>query len=133
MAKKAAAEKKALAIGVVGNAATLFWEAYDKGFEPDIVTEMCPCHDPLSYIPEGYTPAEAEDLRVADRDGYLEKARQSMVKQLKAMNAFSKKEGIQVFEYGTSIRKECRDAGMPEEEAMTIPGFVAEYIRPLVL
>ena len=41
------------------------------------------------------------------------------------------KTGIQVFEYGTSIRKECRDAGMPEEEAMTIPGFVAEYIRPL--
>jgi urocanate hydratase len=131
MAKQAAGEKRALAIGVVGNAATLFWEAYDKGFEPDIVTEMCPCHDPLSYIPEGFTPAEAEDLRVADRDRYLEKARQSMVKQLRAMNALSKKKGIQVFEYGTSIRKECRDAGMPEAEAMTIPGFVAEYIRPL--
>jgi urocanate hydratase len=131
MAKQAASEKKALAIGVVGNAATLFWEAYDKGFEPDIVTEMCPCHDPLSYIPEGFSPAEAEELRVKDRDLYFQKARESMVKQLKAMNAFSKKEGTQVFEYGTSIRKECRDAGMPEEEAMTIPGFVAEYIRPL--
>jgi urocanate hydratase len=131
MAKQAAREKRALAIGVVGNAATLFWEAYDKGFEPDIVTEMCPCHDPLSYIPEGFTPTEAEDLRVADRDRYLEKAQKSMIKQLRAMNAFSKKRGIQVFEYGTSIRKECRDAGMPQEEAMIIPGFVAEYIRPL--
>ena len=131
MAKQAAGEKRALAIGVVGNAATLFWEAYDKGFEPDIVTEMCPCHDPLSYIPEGFTPTEAEDLRVADRDRYLDKAKKSMIKQLRAMNAFSKKSGIQVFEYGTSIRKECRDAGMPQEEAMTIPGFVAEYIRPL--
>ncbi|MFQ5485010.1 MAG: urocanate hydratase, partial [Desulfobacterales bacterium] len=131
MAKQAASEKKALAIGVAGNAATLFWEAYDKGFKPDIVTEMCPCHDPLSYIPEGFSPAQAEELRVKDRDLYFQKARQSMVKQLKAMNSFSKKEGIQVFEYGTSIRKECRDAGMPEEEAMTIPGFVAEYIRPL--
>ena len=40
---------------------------------------------------------------------------------------------MQVFEYGTSIRKECRDAGMPEAEAMTIPGFVAAYIRPLFL
>ena len=131
LAKKAAAEKKPLAIGVVGNAASLFWEAYEKGFEPDIVTEMCPCHDPLSYIPEGFSPAEAEDLRVKDRDGYLEKARASMVKQLRAMNAFYGKDGIEVFEYGTSIRKECRDAGMPEAEAMTIPGFVAEYIRPL--
>ena len=131
LAKKAAAENKPLAIGVVGNAATLFWEAYDKGFEPDVVTEMCPCHDPLSYIPEGYTARQAEELRIQDRDLYFRKARESMVKQLQAMNAFHKKENVHVFEYGTSIRKECRDAGMPEEEAMFIPGFVAEYIRPL--
>jgi len=131
MAKKAAEEKKPLAIGVVGNAATLFWEAYEKGFEPDIVTEMCPCHDPLSYIAEDYSAREAEDLRYKDRDLYFQKARESMVKQLKAMNAFHQKENVHVFEYGTSIRKECRDAGMSEEEAMIIPGFVAEYIRPL--
>ena len=41
--------------------------------------------------------------------------------------------GVQVFEYGTSIRKECRDAGMPEEQAMRIPGFVAAYLRKLFL
>lgn len=131
MAKKAASEKRALGIGVVGNAATLFWEAYEKGFEPDVVTEMCPCHDPLSYIPEGFSPQEAEVLRMKDRDLYFKKARESMVKQLQAMNAFASKKNVHVFEYGTSIRKECRDAGMPEKEAMTIPGFVAEYIRPL--
>ncbi len=131
LAKEAAAKKEKLAVGVVGNAATLFWEAYDKGFEPDVVTEMCPCHDPLSYIPEGYSQRSAEELRMKDRDEYFKVARQSMVKQLKAMNAFSAKENVHVFEYGTSIRKECRDAGMPEAEAMTIPGFVAEYIRPL--
>jgi urocanate hydratase len=38
-----------------------------------------------------------------------------------------------VFEYGTSIRKECRDAGMPEQRAMQIPGFVAAYLRKLFL
>ena len=54
-------------IAVVGNAVDVFEEAYEKGFMPDIISEMCPCHD----------------------------------------------------------------AGMPEEEAMTITGFVSEYIRPL--
>ncbi len=131
MATKAAKEKKSLAIGIVGNAASVFWDAYKKGFEPDVVTEMCPCHDPLSYIPEGYTQQTAEELRMEDRALYLEKAGESMIKQLRAMNAYAAKENIHVFEYGTSIRKECRDAGMPEKEAMTIPGFVAEYIRPL--
>ncbi len=48
------------------------------------------------------------------------------------MNTYYR-QGVQVFEYGTSIRKECRDAGMPQAEAMTIPGFVAAYIRPLFL
>lgn len=130
LAKEAATAKKPLGIGLAGNAATLFSEALAKDFLPDIVTEMCPCHDPLSYIPEGYSVEEARKFRTTDRMAYLKKARQSMVKQLTAMIGFQDK-GVQVFEYGTSIRKECRDAGMREEKAMSVPGFVAAYIRPL--
>jgi urocanate hydratase len=55
-----------------------------------------------------------------------------MQRQLTAMIGFYDR-GVKVFEYGTSIRKECRDAGMPEAQAMRIPGFVAAYIRPLFL
>lgn len=130
MATAAAAKKEPLAIGVVGNAADLYEYAYDKGFMPDIISEMCPCHDPISYIPSGYTGEEADAFRAEDRELYLEKARETMIRQLRAMNAYFKK-GVEVFEYGTSIRKECRDAGMPKEEAFIIPGFVAKYIRPL--
>lgn len=130
MANEAAEKKEPLSIGLVGNAADVFEAAFEKGFTPDIISEMCPCHDPISYIPVGYSPEEAENLRKEDRDKYLREARKSMKRQLRAMNAYYFK-GVEVFEYGTSIRKECRDAGMPEDEAMTIPGFVAEYIRPL--
>jgi len=73
---------------------------------------------------------EADILRQENRSEYLNKARETMIRQLRAMNKFYAA-GIPTFEYGTSIRKECRDGGMPEKEAMTIPGFVAEYIRPL--
>lgn len=130
IAEEHAAAKKPLSIGVVGNAAEIFWEAYEKGFQPDIVSEMCPCHDPISYIPAGYTGEQADEYRARDRKAYLADARESMQKQLRAMIAFSKK-GVEVFEYGTSIRKECMDAGMTPEEAKQIPGFVSEYIRPL--
>ena len=54
MAEKAKAERRSLGIGVHGNASELFPEALEMGWKPDIVTEMCPCHDPLSYIPAGY-------------------------------------------------------------------------------
>jgi len=130
LAQKSAAAGEALGIAVVGNAADLFEEALTMDFRPDMVTEMCPCHDPISYIPSGYSPDEASALRTADRARYLELARETMIRQLRAMNRFFAL-GVPTFEYGTSIRKECRDAGMPADEAMTIPGFVAEYIRPL--
>lgn len=132
LAEQAKAARRALGIGVHGNAAEMFPMALEMGWMPDIVSEMCPCHDPLSYIPASYTPQEAARLRQTDRPSYLARARESMKKQLAAMNEFSRR-GVRVFEYGTSIRKECRDAGMPEAEAMTIPGFVAAYIRPLFL
>lgn len=128
--EKAKADRQALGVGIHGNAAEMFPKALEIGWKPDVISEMCPCHDPLSYIPAGHTPEEAAELRGTNRALYLEKARESMKRQLRAMIDFYDK-GVQVFEYGTSIRKECRDAGMPEEDAMKIPGFVAAYIRPL--
>lgn len=130
LARKSVKNGETLAIGVVGNAADCFEEAYEKGFVPDVMSEMCPCHDPLSYIPSGYTPEEAAVLREKDFDGYLAKARETMKRQLAVMLKYLDK-GVPVFEYGTSIRKECRDAGFPEKEAMRLPAFVADYIRPL--
>lgn len=130
VAKEHVEKDDPISIGVVGNAADVYEEALSKNFLPDVVTEMCPCHDPISYIPSGYTGAEADVFRGKDRKAYLEAARETMKRQLRAMIEF-KKRGTEAFEYGTSIRKECMDAGMPETEAKQIEGFVAAYIRPL--
>ena len=43
-------------------------EVLKSDFRPDICSEMCPCHDPISYIPSGYTPEEADQLRIDDRE-----------------------------------------------------------------
>ena len=130
IAQKHLAADDPISIGVIGNAADIFEEALEKGYMPDVVTEMCPCHDPISYIPSGYTGEQADDYRGKDREKYLQDARETMKRQLRAMIEF-KKRGVEAFEYGTSIRKECMDAGMPEAEAKQIEGFVAAYIRPL--
>lgn len=130
IAKKHAESDNPISIAIIGNAADVYEEAISKNYLPDVVTEMCPCHDPISYIPSGYTGAEADIFRGKDRKKYLGEARKTMVRQLRAMIEFQKR-GVQVFEYGTSIRKECMDAGMPEAEAKQIQGFVAAYFRPL--
>jgi len=130
LAKSAAAEKRALGIALIGNAVDVLQRAKKSGFRPDIITDMTPAHDPLSYIPVGMTVVEARELRRTDRDEYFKLAGASMIRQLTLMNEFYD-EGVQVFEYGNSLRKESRDAGMDAKEAMKIPGFVAAYIRPL--
>lgn len=125
----AARAGKAIAVAVIANAADMFEEALEKQFVPDVLMEMCPCHDPSVYIPSGYTGVQAEELRKADRARYVELAYATMLRQLRAMNRYYHM-GVECFEYGTSIRKECMTAGMPYEEAMQIEGFMVKYMRP---
>ena len=94
-------------------------KARETGFNPDIITDMTPAHDPLSYVPEGLTVDEARELRREDRDKYFKLAGKSMIDHLTLMNEFHDK-GVQVFEYGNSLRKESRDAGMAVDEALPV-------------
>ncbi|MGI8712278.1 MAG: urocanate hydratase [Solirubrobacteraceae bacterium] len=130
LATAAARRREPLGITLVGNAVDVFETCLEREFRPDVVTEMTPAHDPLAYIPTGYTAQEAEAARLEDRDGYFTLARESMVRQLAAMNAYADR-GVAVFEYGNQIRRQCEEHGMAE--AMRIPGFVAAYLRPLFL
>lgn len=123
-------EGKAIGVVVKGNAAEAYPFLLETGWKPDVVTEMCPCHDPLAYIPSGYSIEEASRLRRSDPKGYTRLSRESMGKQLRAMNGY-KKLGIPVFEYGTFIRSECIEGGMSREEATVVPGYMAEYVRDM--
>jgi urocanate hydratase len=123
-------ERRALSVALTGNAAEIFPELVDRGWAPDIVTEMCPCHDPYSLVPIGVAAADAPKLLAADRDQYLQQSRTTMLALLRAMNTFHDGSPI-VFEYGTFIRKECIDAGMPPSEATRFRGCIADYVRDL--
>ena len=130
LATDAAGRREPLGITLEGNAVDVFEECLRRDFRPDIVTEMTPAHDPLAYIPAGLTAEQAEVARAEDRDGYFERSRESMVRQLTAMNEYADR-GVVVFEYGNQIRRQCEEHGMAD--AMKIPGFVAAYLRPLFL
>lgn len=130
MADRARADGEAIGIAVCGNAAEAFKELVERGWHADIVTEMCPCHDPYSVVPIGIRPEDCADLLAADPAVYLAQSRDTMIALLRSMNEFQERGSI-VFEYGTFIRKECMDAGLSREEATRFPGCIAEYVRPL--
>ncbi|MFC6017848.1 urocanate hydratase [Plantactinospora solaniradicis] len=119
---------RALSVGVVGNAATVFAELLRRGVEIDIVTDQTSAHDPLSYVPEGVELADAAELARAKPAEYTERARATMVKHVAAMVGFLDN-GAEVFDYGNSIRGEAQLGGY--DRAFAFPGFVPAYIRPL--
>lgn len=124
-AKKA---RKALSIGVLGNAATIFPELLRRGVEIDIVTDQTSAHDPLSYLPEGIELDDWHFMAEKDPEDFTLRARASMVKQVEAMVGFMDA-GVEVFDYGNSIRGEAKLGGY--DRAFAFPGFVPAYIRPL--
>jgi len=129
MAAAAKAAKKALSIGLLGNAAVLFPELLDMGLDVDIVTDQTSAHDPLyGYIPAGYDLDEAVTLREDDPDTYVKAARESMATQCEAMVGFQEA-GAEVFDYGNNLRGEAQIAGY--RDAFSYPGFVPAYIRDL--
>ena len=121
-------ERRALSVGLLGNAATIFVELLRRGLEVDIVTDQTSAHDPLSYLPEGIELGDWHDYADKKPEEFTDRARESMAKQVEAMVGFMD-QGSEVFDYGNSIRGEALLGGYPR--AFDFPGFVPAYIRPL--
>ncbi|GAB2937466.1 urocanate hydratase [Micromonospora polyrhachis] len=128
LAVAAKQERRALSVGVVGNAATIFPELLRRGVGIDIVTDQTSAHDPLSYLPEGVELADAAEYAASKPAEFTDRARASMAKHVEAMVGFLDA-GAEVFDYGNSIRGEAQLGGY--DRAFDFPGFVPAYIRPL--
>ncbi|MCT2252493.1 urocanate hydratase [Corynebacterium sanguinis] len=125
-------ERRALSVGLVGNAAEVFPEMLRRHrageLTVDIVTDQTSAHDPLAYLPTEITVDQWHAEAAADPVTFTKKAREAMATQVQAMVEF-KDAGAEVFDYGNSIRDEARKAGYTR--AFEFPGFVPAYIRPL--
>ncbi|MCG5469605.1 urocanate hydratase [Micromonospora sp. LAH09] len=121
-------DRRALSVGVVGNAAEVFPELLSRGVEIDIVTDQTSAHDPLAYLPVGVDLADARDYAAAKPAEFTDRARASMARHVEAMVGFLDA-GAEVFDYGNSIRGEAQLGGY--QRAFDFPGFVPAYIRPL--
>ena len=128
-------EKKAVSIGLLGNAAEVLPElvrrARNGGLRPDLVTDQTSAHDLIhGYLPAGWSierwqGAQADDAQHASlRDA----AAASCAGHVQAMLDFQAM-GIATVDYGNNIRQVALDHGVAN--AFDFPGFVPAYIRPL--
>jgi urocanate hydratase len=122
-------EGRGLSVGLLGNAAELVPELARRGEAFDLVTDQTAAHDPLNgYVPAGLDVAAAAELREADPETYLQRARDSIATHVRGLLEYVRA-GSYVFDYGNNLRGEALEAGV--EDAFTYPGFVPAYIRPL--
>ncbi|HSC01829.1 MAG TPA: urocanate hydratase [Solirubrobacteraceae bacterium] len=117
------------AIGLVGNAADVVPRLVRDDIRFDVVTDQTAAHDLLhGYVPAGYTAQDAEQAE-ADDTSYLQAVRDSIARHVEGLLELRSRGAI-AFEYGNNLRAQARDAGVAE--AMSIPGFVSAYVRPLL-
>ena len=127
--ERACAEKKAISVGVVGNAAEMLPEMVRRGVRPDLVTDQTSAHDPVNgYLPAGWSVMEWDERRERDPKAVEQAARRSMARHVEAMIDFHKA-GIPTVDYGNNIRQVALEEGVAD--AFSFPGFVPAYIRPL--
>lgn len=120
---------EAKSVGLIGNAADVFPEIFQRGVRPDIVTDQTSAHDPIhGYLPQGWSLAEWRAKQETDPKGVEKAARASMKVHVKAMVDFWNA-GVPTLDYGNNIRQVAKEEGL--EDAFAFPGFVPAYIRPL--
>jgi urocanate hydratase len=126
---KSVEEKKAVSVGLLGNAAEVLPELLQRGVKPDALTDQTSAHDPANgYLPIGWTVAEWLEKRASDPDAVAAAAIKSISQHVNAMLEFHAA-GVPTFDYGNNIRQVAFDDGV--QKAFDFPGFVPAYVRPL--
>jgi urocanate hydratase len=117
------------AVALIGNAADVVPRLLSEGIDFDVVTDQTAAHDPVrGYVPRGLTAAEAASADPDDRR-FRDAVFASLAAHVEAMLGYRDR-GAVVFEYGNGIRAQALEHGVVE--AASIPGFVAEYVRPIL-
>src|SRR5256714_8085616 len=101
--RAAAADGRALSVGLLGNAAEVVPELARRGEHFDLVTDQTAAHDPLTgYIPRGLSVEDAAALRASDTDEYLRRAAESIAAHVEALLEYVRR-GSYVFDYGNNL------------------------------
>jgi urocanate hydratase len=128
MAEQAKVQRRAVSIGLCGNAAEIYEAVLARGVVPDIVTDQTSAHDLVyGYIPIGRTVDQVKAMR-GDPAALMAEGRASIARHVRAMLGFQRA-GAVVFDNGNLIRSQALEGGVAD--AFDIPIFTEAFLRPL--
>lgn len=128
--KNAVRKGETASVGLAGNCSEILPELASRGVVPDILTDRTGANDPLNgYIPAGFTPDRAAELRRSNPEEYRKRAMESIARHAEAMLALAKLGSI-AFEFGNDFRAMAVEAGV--KEASDLADYFGAYVRPLL-
>ena len=126
-AQAAKSARRALSIGLMGNAAEILPRMVRLGFTPDLVTDQTSSHDPLwGYLPTAKSDEDLNLLRSQDPAAYSRRVQDSIAAHVQAILEMQRRGAI-AFDYGNNLRTQAKLAGVTD--AFSYPGFVPAFIR----
>ena len=127
LAQEARRERRAVSIGLLGNAAEVLPQMVVVGFVPDLVTDQTSAHDPLwGYLPPSRADEDLNTLRSQNPTEYADRVKVAISAHVQAILAMQRAGAI-AFDYGNNLRTQAKLAGVTD--AMSYPGFVPAFIR----
>jgi urocanate hydratase len=133
--RDAVKDKETVSIAYQGNVVDV-WERFaDEGIRVDLGSDQTSLHNPWAggYYPAGLTFEEANQMMADSPDLFGEKVRESLKRQVKAINRLSEA-GMYFFDYGNAFLLESSRAGADVLNAkgeFRYPSYVQDIMGPL--
>lgn len=134
--KKAKKEAKPLSLGYLGNIVDLWERLAEENISIDMGSDQTSLHNPWmgGYYPAGLSFEESNHLMVADPDAFKEAVKESLRRQVRAINKLTAK-GMYFWDYGNAFLLEASRAGaegiLKEDGTFSYPSYVEDIMGPL--
>lgn len=133
---RAKLNKETVSLAYIGNVVDV-WEHFDKeDIFVHIGSDQTSLHNPFSggYYPVGLSFEEANHMMAADPDQFKKYVQESLVRQVKAINAHTGK-GTYFFDYGNAFLLESSRAGADimndNKTHFRYPSYVQDILGPM--
>ena len=124
-----------LSIAYQGNVVDLWEKVVASGFEVELGSDQTSLHNPFAggYYPAGLSFEAANDMMVSDPDGFKERVRASLRRQIDAINVLAAR-GMHFWDYGNAFLLEASRAGADvnkPEGGFKYPSYVEDIMGPM--
>lgn len=134
--RSARAQKRAVAIGYLGNIVDL-WERLVREDERlvDIASDQTSLHNPFGggYYPVGYSFQQAQELMRNDPPAFKAAVQASLRRHVAAINTLVERRGLRFWDYGNAFLLEASRAGADimsttEPTKFRYPSYIQEFV-----